>query len=195
VKRLLFSAVIAGLLAVSMAQAAEWAIDPYHSTVGFSVKHMMVSTVHGSFTKYTAKVDYDDAKPASLSVEATIDAASVNTGIDKRDNHLRSADFFDVEKFPNLTFKSTKVEPLGEGKFNVTGDLMIHGVTKSVVLKGDGFTPVVKGMQGKLITAAHAETTIKRSDFGLKYNAALEAGGVVVSDEVKIILDFELDKK
>ena len=109
-KKFLFSAIVAGLLSFSAAQAAEWEIDPAHSSIGFSVKHMMVSTVHGTFGKYTAKVMYDDKKPENSIFEATIQAATINTGIDARDKHLRSPDFFDVEKFPEITFHSKKVE-------------------------------------------------------------------------------------
>ncbi len=177
----------------TLVEGKEWNLDTYHSHIGFSVKHMMVSTVRGNFTKYTAKVHFDEKHPENSTFEAVIDAASVNTGVDMRDTHLLSADFFNAEVYPELTFKSKKVESLGEGRLKVKGDLTIHGISKEVVLDGEGFTPVFKGMQGNWVTAAHAETTINRYDYDLKYNSAIEAGGVVVSEKVKIELDLELN--
>ena len=169
-------------------------IDPAHSGAHFTVRHMMITNVRGSFKKVSGAVVYDPENPAASSVQAEIDAASINTNDDQRDAHLRSGDFLDVEKFPTLSFRSTKVEPQGEGEWKVTGDLTIHGVTKPVVLKVEGPGPESKDPWGNFRTGASATTKIKRGDFGLTWNAALEAGGLLVGDEVKIDLELSLVK-
>jgi len=135
-------AIITAFAVTVAANASEWVIDQSHSNIGFSVKHMMVSTVHGSFAKYTAKVNFDETKSEALSVEAEIEIASIDTRVQQRDDHLRSADFFDAANHPLMTFKSKKAKALGNGKFEVTGDLMIRGVTKEVTLAGEGFSLV-----------------------------------------------------
>ncbi len=188
---------ITALLAVTItlsAEASEWSIDAVHSSIGFTVKHMMVSTVRGSFGAYESKVSFDPAKPASFSATLSIDAASINTGVEKRDNHLRNADFFEAEKYPKITFKSKKLEALGNAHYRVTGDLTIRDVTKEVVLEGEGFAAMYKTPWGKTVTAVSAKGMINREDFGLKYNAVLESGGVMVSKEVVIELELELTK-
>jgi polyisoprenoid-binding protein YceI len=176
----------------AVAQQATWNIDTAHSSAQFSVRHMMVATVRGEFTSTKGTVRWDGKNLATAVVEATIDASTVSTREPKRDAHLRSADFFDVEKYPALTFKSTKVEPVGQGKLRMTGDLTIRGVTKSVVFDVEGPTEAIKDNRGNQRVGASAIATINRKDFGLTWNAVLETGGVVVSDEVKIILDVAL---
>jgi polyisoprenoid-binding protein YceI len=176
----------------ALAQQATWTIDTAHSSAQFSVRHMMVATVRGEFTNTKGTVRWDGKDLATAVVEATIDATTISTREPKRDAHLRSADFFDVEKFPTLTFKSTKIEPVAPGKLRMTGDLTIHGVTKSVVFDVEGPTPAIKDNRGNQRIGASAAATINRKDFGLTWNAAIESGGVVVSDEVKIILDVAL---
>jgi polyisoprenoid-binding protein YceI len=167
-----------------------WQIDPAHSTVEFAVKHMMVTTVKGQFTGISGTITLDEADLARSSVAVEIDAASVTTRDPQRDGHLRSADFFDVANHPKITFTSTRVEALGPDRLRVTGDLTIRGVTRPVVLDvtyhGRGVTPF-----GTTIVAFSAETTISRADFGLTWNVALEAGGVLVSDAVKISIEVE----
>jgi polyisoprenoid-binding protein YceI len=153
---------------------------------------MMVATVRGEFANTKGTVRWDGKDLASAVVEATIDATTINTREPKRDAHLRSADFFDVEKFPTLTFKSTKVEPVSPGRLRMTGDLTIHGVTRSVVFDVEGPTQAIKDNRGNQRVGASATATINRKDFGLTWNAAIETGGVVVSDEVKILLDVAL---
>ncbi len=177
------------------AQTSKWEIDPTHSVVAFSVKHMMVSNVRGEFTKYSGTLvgNGNDVTTAKLNV--TIDPTSINTREPKRDGHLQSPDFLDVAKYPTLTFVSTKVARAGEGKLKVSGDLTIHGVTRPVVLDVEGPTPEVKDPWGGTRVGAHATTTINRKDFGLVWNKALEAGGVLVGDDVTITLDVELVKK
>lgn len=188
-------ALVAAFIIGGAANAAEWEIDLAHSSVGFAVKHMMVSTVKGTFNKYEAKVVFDDTKPEALSVEAKIDVNSIDTRNAQRDAHLKSADFFEAEKHPQLIFKSKAVKSLGGGKYELTGDLTIRGVTRQIVLKGEGFTPVLDTPWGKKVTAARATAVINREDYGLTYNKALETGGFVVGKEVTIELELELTKK
>lgn len=176
--------------AVQTGQTA-WTIDPAHSSVEFAVRHLMITTVRGRFTGVKGTVTVDEADPAKSAVEVVIDAASIDTREPQRDTHLRSADFFDVEKFPTLTFRSTKVDGgLGE-PFTLAGDLTIHGVTRPVVLDVEP-EGRIKDAWGGIRSGFTATTKIKRSDFGLTWNQLLEAGGVTVSDEVKISLDVQL---
>lgn len=170
-------------------------IDPAHSTVSFSIKHMMIAKVHGSFDKVSGKLAYDPANPTLSSIEADIDAASINTRETQRDAHLKSADFFDVETYPKLTFKSTKIEISGDGELKVLGDLTIHGVTNPVVLHVEGPTAEMKDPWGNLKIGVSGTTKIKRKDFGLNWNAALEAGGFLVGDEVNISVDVQFIKQ
>jgi polyisoprenoid-binding protein YceI len=182
--------------APALAQATEYEVDPMHSTVGFSVKHMMVTNVRGEFRKFKGtatwtKPDYSDA-----TVEVVIDADSIDTHADKRDGHLKSPDFFDVAKFPTLTFKSKKVEKGSEaGHLKLVGELTIHGVTKEVTFDVTGPTPEVKGPFGNTSVGVNAVAKINREDFGLKWNKALESGGVLVGKDVNIELNLELGKK
>ena len=195
-RSLVFAAAAVASSATSVgAQPAAWTIDSAHTTVEFSVRHMMVSNVKGAFGSISGAATWDGRNLSTASVEAVIDVASISTREPKRDAHLKSADFFDVEKFPTLTFKSTKIEAAGAGQAKMTGDLTIRGVTKSVVLDVTGPTPEVKDLSGGVRVGASAATTISRKDFGLHWNRALEAGGVLVGDEVKITIDVELIKK
>ncbi|MCP3101159.1 YceI family protein [Myxococcus sp. K15C18031901] len=179
----------------SLAFGATWDIDPAHSSAEFAVKHMMVSNVKGSFTIKSGAINLDDKDITKSTVDATLDAATVNTGNAKRDEHLRAPDFFDTAKFPTITFKSTKVEKAGEGKLKVTGNLTMHGVTKPVVLDVTGPSKESKDPWGNTRTGVEATTKLNRKDFGLTYNAALETGGVAVSEEVNVTLDLSLTKK
>jgi polyisoprenoid-binding protein YceI len=173
---------------------ATYQIDPAHSSAQFTVRHMMITNVHGGFKKVSGSVVYDAENPANSSVNAEIDAASINTNEEQRDTHLRSGDFLDVDNFPTITFRSTKVEKSGDDEFKVTGDLTIHGVTRPVVLNVEGPAPEGKDPWGNTRTGATATTKIKRSDFGLTWNAALETGGILVGDDLKIELDLSLIK-
>ena len=167
-----------------------YSIDPVHSSVHFSVRHMMVSNVRGEFTKVSGTIQFAPDNPGNSTVEAKIDAASINTREPNRDTHLKSADFLDVEKFPTLLFRSTKVEPK-QGGGTVTGDLTIHGVTRQITLDVEGPTPEAKDPWGKQRIGLSATTKLSRKDFGLTWNAALESGGALVGDEVKIAIDVE----
>lgn len=185
-----------GLLAAALALAAgplaaeTFEIDPMHSGVNFRVAHMMVGRVRGRFEKFSGTIDYDKAKPKTWKAEATIDAASISTDVEARDNHLRSPDFFDVAKFPEITFKTKSVKPGKDGKAVLIGELTIHGVTKPVALDLE-IAGTSKDPKGATHLGASATTKINRKDFGLVWNKALEAGGVMVGDEVEISLDVE----
>lgn len=174
--------------------ATLWEIDPAHSSANFSIRHMMIAKVHGGFTKLSGQLRLDRKDPSKSSVEAVIDAASIDTREPKRDEHLRSADFFDVQKYPSITFKSKRIEQDGEGT-KLHGDLTIHGVTKEVALEVEGLDVEMKDPWGNLKLGASATTKIKRKEFGLSWNAALETGGVLVGDDVHITLDVQFVKK
>jgi polyisoprenoid-binding protein YceI len=174
--------------------ASTWNIDADHSNIGFKVRHLMVSNVKGSFGKVQGVVVVDDKDITKSRVSATIDTTSIDTGVAKRDAHLRSADFLEVEKFPTMTFVSTKVARDGADKLKVTGDLTLHGVTRSVVLDVEGPSGEIKDPMGNIRRGASASTKINRKDFGLNWNKAIEAGGVAVGDEVAISIEVELIK-
>jgi polyisoprenoid-binding protein YceI len=176
------------------AQAVSWKIDPLHSSAQFSVRHMMISTVRGQFGGVKGNIVYDPKNPSAATVEATIDCSTVNTGEAKRDADLKTAEFFDVKKYPVMTFKSKRVEVAGEDKLKVTGDLTINAITKQVVLDLEGPTPAIKDTQGRIKIGVSGETRVSRKEFGILYNPILESGGVAVSDEVKIVLEIELIK-
>jgi polyisoprenoid-binding protein YceI len=178
----------------AFAGATTWNIDPDHSNVGFKVRHLMVSNVKGNFEKESGVVEINDMDITKSKVAVSIDTASVNTSVHKRDEHLRSPDFFDVAKYPTMTFTSRKVAKAGKGKLKVTGDLTLHGITKQVVLDVDGPSKESKDPWGNMRSGVTASTTINRKDFGLVYNAALETGGVAVGEEVTISLEIEMIK-
>jgi polyisoprenoid-binding protein YceI len=194
-----FSARLASALGLAVilsvpapAAISTWQIDPAHSAAQFSVRHLAISTVRGAFSKVKGAVNFDDADISKSSVEVTIDVSTVDTREPKRDDDLRSDRFFDVKDFPTMTFKSTKVEQVAPGKLKVTGELTIRGVTKPVVLDVDGPTAPVKDPWGNQRAAATATTKINRQDFGVKWNANMDNGGVVVGDEVSITIDVEM---
>jgi polyisoprenoid-binding protein YceI len=168
-----------------------WNIDGSHSTAEFSVRHLMITNVKGRFGTLSGTVDYDPEKPEASQIDVTIDATSIDTRDEKRDAHLRSADFFDTEKFPSLTFKSTSVKKTDDG-FAATGDLTIHGVTKPVTLEVETPSAQSKDPWGNTRIGASATAKINRKDFGLNWNAALEAGGVLVGEQVKISIEVSL---
>jgi polyisoprenoid-binding protein YceI len=174
------------MAATGAAQAGTWRIDPNHSSAQFSVRHLGVSTVRGAFTKVSGSAKYDPANPANDSLEATIDASSVDTRVDPRDKDLRSPNFLDVEKYPTITFHSKSTKAAGDGKLQITGDLAIHGVTKEVVLDVDGPSAPIKDPWGNQRIGASASTKINRHDFGVN-----GAPGVV-GDDINITIDVEL---
>jgi len=176
------------------AQPVSWHIDPLHSLAEFSVRHMMISTVRGQFGGVKGTIVYDPKAPTASTVQATIDCTTINTGEPKRDSDLKGAEFFDIQHYPTMTFKSTKVEVAGAGALKVTGNLTINAITRSVVLKVDGPTGPIKDTQGREKLGLNATTKVSRRDFGILYNPVMETGGVAVSDEVQINLDIELIK-
>jgi polyisoprenoid-binding protein YceI len=174
------------------AQPANWHIDPLHSLAEFSVRHMMISTVRGQFGGVKGAIVYDPKNPGASTVEATIDCTTINTGEPKRDSDLKGAEFFDVQHYPVMKFKSTKVEVTGPGELKVTGSLTINAVTRTVVLQVEGPTGPIKDTQGREKLGLNATTKVSRRDYGILYNPVMETGGVAVSDEVRINLDIEL---
>ena len=181
-------------LATPQIAVSTWNLDPAHSVAEFKVKHMMISNVKGQFTKLTGALKFDDQDITKSSVEASIDAASIHTGDAQRDAHLKSADFFDVEKFPTLNFRSTGVARKSDDELAVTGDLTIHGVTRKVVFTVEGPTPAAKDPWGNTRLGLSANTKINRKDYGLSWNAALETGGILVGEEVTITLEVQFVK-
>ena len=176
------------LVSSAFAQVESWKIDPMHSAAQFAVRHLGISTVRGEFKKVSGSASYDPADASKTTLEATIDATSVDTRVDMRDNDLRSANFLDVQKYPTITFKSKRAESAGSGKLKITGDLTIHGVTKEVVLDVDGPTAVVKDPRGNYHMGASATTTVSRKDFGVNGAAGM------VGDDISITIDTELVK-
>src|ERR1700716_357569 len=176
------------------ATTTTWNIDPVHSVAEFKVKHMMISNVKGQFAIVTGILSLDEGDVTRSRVEASLDAASVNTRDAQRDAHLKSADFFDVEKFPTLSFKSTGIRQVRDGELAAEGDLTIRGVTRKVVFSVEGPTPPAKDPWGNTRVAVSATTKINRKDFGLTWNTALETGGILVGDEVTITLDVQFVK-
>jgi polyisoprenoid-binding protein YceI len=191
-RRALLAAAFALFAPSVFAQAPAWQIDSAHSAAQFAVTHMMVSKVRGQFNKLSGTVNWDGKTFGSASVDIVIDAASIDTREPKRDDHLRSGDFFDAAKFPTITFKSSRIEPAGDGKLKMAGDMTIRGVTRPVVFEVSGPTAAIKDTSGAARVGASATTTINRKDFGLSWNRALDAGGVVVGDDVAVTVDIEL---
>jgi polyisoprenoid-binding protein YceI len=183
------------VLASASALASDWDVDSAHTHVGFGVKHMMISTVHGAFKTFTGTVNLDDGDIARSKIHLDVDAASITTDNDKRDEHLRSPDFFDTAHFPKIVFDSTSIQKLGPDRLNVTGNLTIKNVTKPVVLAVTGLSGEVKDPWGGTHRGASATAKISRKDFGLSWNKALETGGVVVGDDVNLELEIDVVKK
>jgi len=184
------------MLVSASAWPADWDIDPAHTHVGFGVKHMMISTVHGSFKTFAGTVALDDNDVTKSKIHLEIDASSITTGNDKRDEHLKSPDFFDVAHFPKLVFDSTSIQKgAAAGQLTITGNLTIKAVTKSVVLSVTGLTGEAKDPWNGIRRGATATAKINRKDFGLTWNKGLEAGGVLVGDDVNLEFEIELAKK
>jgi polyisoprenoid-binding protein YceI len=181
-------------LANTRTATTTWNIDPVHSVAEFKVKHMMISNVKGQFTRIQGVLSLDETDLTQSRVEAVIEAASVSTRDEQRDAHLKSADFFDVEKFPTLSFKSTKISRTADGELAVTGELTIHGVARTAVFAVEGPTPAAKDPWGNTRIGLSATTKISRKDYGLTWNTALETGGILVGDDVTITLDVQFVK-
>jgi len=181
-------------LATPQTATTTWNIDPVHSVAEFKVKHMMISNVKGQFPKVSGKLTLDESDLTKSKVETSIETASIETRDPQRDGHLKSPDFFHVEKFPTMTFKSTGIKVVRDGELSVEGDLTIRDTTRKVVFTVEGPTPPAKDPWGNTRIAVSATTKINRKDFGLTWNAALETGGILVGDEVTITLDVQFVK-
>jgi polyisoprenoid-binding protein YceI len=189
----LFAMAILALAPIAAsADVTEWNIDPVHSEAGFSVRHLVISKVRGKFDKFSGTVRLDEKDVSNSSVQASLDVASIDTGVGDRDKHLRSPDFFDAEKFPTIAFKSTKIAKAGKDALKIAGDLTMHGVTRPVTLETT-VSQEIKGMMGETRRGFSATTKIDRKDFGLVWNKMVETGPVV-GDEVTITLDIEAIK-
>ena len=194
--RIAAAAGVAAVLSLPAGAAtSNWQIDPAHSAAQFSVRHLAISTVRGAFSKVTGTVVLDDQDISKSTVDVTIDVASIDTRQPDRDKDLKSDRFFDAANFPTITFKSKKVEQTAPGKLKVTGDLTIRGTTKEVVLDVDGPTAPVKDPWGNQRVAVNATTKVNRQDYGVKWNATMDNGGVVVGDDVSIVIDVEMVKQ
>jgi len=181
-------------MTVPQTAVTTWNIDPVHSVAEFKVKHMMISNVKGQFTRLSGSLSLDEADSTKSRVEAAIDAASITTREADRDTHLKSADFFDVEKFPTLSFKSTGITRKDDDELSIDGDLTIHGVTRKVTFAVEGPTAPGKDPWGNTRIGISATTKVNRKDYGLTWNAALETGGILVGDEITISLDVQFVK-
>ncbi len=182
------------ILAAPQPATTTWNIDPAHSVAEFKVKHMMISNVKGQFGKVTGTLTLDESDPTKSKATASIEASSIETRDAQRDAHLKSADFLHVEKFPSLSFTSTRISLVRDGELAVEGDLTIRGVTRTVLFNVEGPTPPAKDPWGNTRVGVSATTKINRKDYGLTWNAALETGGILVGDEVTITLEVELIK-
>lgn len=187
-------AVLGLTLAAGTVQAAEWQVDSAHTDVSFKVRHLMVSNTRGRFSDVKGTLVYDEKNPAKSKLTVEIDVASIDTREQKRDDHLRSSDFFDAARYPKITFESTKVKQIGKGQLQVTGHLTLHGVTQTVTLDVEGPTQAVKDPWGNLRRGFTASTKVDRTDFGLTWNKTLEGGGVLVGTDVYITIDVEFMK-
>jgi len=191
----LSAALLAAVAFPVFAATSTWQIDPAHTAAGFAVKHLMISTVRGQFKGVNGTVVWDDQDVSKSTIDVTIDARTIDTSEPKRDEDLRSDKFFDTAKYPAITFKSKKIENVSAGKLKVTGDLTIRGVTKEVVLDVEGPSNPIKDPWGNTRVAANATAKINRQDYGVKWNANIDGGGVVVGDDVNITIDLEMIKK
>jgi polyisoprenoid-binding protein YceI len=191
-KRFIFTLLI--LLVPVAGSAATWNINPDHSSIQFQVRYMTVVNVKGTFDKFQGVVTLDEKTPSKSSVNITIETTSINTGVEKRDEHLRTDDFFDCAKHPTITFVSKKVTPSGKGKLKVTGDLTMLGVTKEVILDVDGPTPEIRDPWGNIRRGASARAKINRQDYGMTWNKVLDTGGIMIGKDVNVIMEVELVK-
>ena len=185
-----------GLGSAALAEGSTWDVDSKHSSAQFTVKHMMVSNVPGQIGGIKGTIEYDGKNVETIKVKVTMDPATVNTNEPNRDEHLRGSDFFDVQKYPDMSFESTGIIPIASGGFKMSGKLTLHGITKPVELNVDGPTEILKNKKkGIEEVGASATTTINRKEWGLSYNNVLDNGGVAVSEEVKITLNLEATRK
>lgn len=184
-----------GAVPSTAVSSATYTVDPAHSTVDFRVRHLMIANIRGEFSGVAGTVVFDPRNPANSQIEAEIDTATINTRDSKRDEHLKAAEFLDVQKYPKIKFVSKEIEPAGKDHWKVEGDLTIHGITRNVTFDAEGPTPEAKDPWGNIKIGATLTGKFNRADFGLIWNVPLESGGVLISDEVTIHLDIELTKQ
>ncbi len=185
---------LALVVSASSVLAQDWSLDNSHSSVNFAVSHLVVSKTRGEFKDYTGTASFNPADLSTIKANFTVQVGSVDTRDEKRDGHLKSADFFDVEKFPTMTFVSKSAKQTAPGKGTLTGDLTIRGVTKEVTFMLDGFNSEIATPWGSKVVGGKATATINRQDFGVSWNKTLDAGGVVVGDDVEITLELEFNR-
>lgn len=171
-----------------------WKIDPDHSVAAFGVTHLMIAKVRGQFNKVEGTIEFDPGRVSASSIAMTIDPASIVTGIAKRDAHLRSADFLDVERYPAITFRSTQAEPAGEGRGRVTGELTLHGVTRTVTLDVSYKGPVTSPFGGEVTMGFSAQVLLNRDDYGILWNEVMDNGGLMIAKEIELSIDLEADR-
>ncbi len=191
-RRVLCCALLVMAVTPALAGVSVWQIDPAHSSAQFAVRHLMVSTVRGTLGKVTGTAKVDEADLTRSSVDATVDATTIDTREPKRDAHLKSPDFFDVATYPTITFKSKQVKKIDDGKFQVLGDLTLHGVTKEVTLNVEGSPQPFKDPAGNVKIGGVATTRLNRKEFNIVWNKSMDGGGVVVGDDVDVTIDLEL---
>jgi polyisoprenoid-binding protein YceI len=195
-KRLLTAVSVVLILALPLlVSASDYRLDPDHYSIQFKIRHLTVSNVTGTFQRATGTATFDDRDPAASKVEATIDTASIDTGHAKRDEHLRGPDFFDVAKYPTITFVSRKVEKAGPGKMKIIGNLTMHGITREVTIDVEGPTPEIKDPWGNFRRGVSGTAKINRNDFGITWNKTMDTGGLIIGEEVSIYIDVEWIRK
>lgn len=194
-KKIFLLLLLGFLFSAGFAQAASWKIDPDHSAARFTIKHMTVSNVHGSFGDVTGEAVFDTEDLKKFALDITVGIDSIDTGVQKRDDHLRSADFFEVARYPVMHFVATKVVNAGEESYLVTGNLTMHGITKEVSVTLNGPTPEVKDPWGNIRKGAEITTQLNRKDFGLVYNKVLDNGGLLIGDIANVSVELEFIKK
>jgi polyisoprenoid-binding protein YceI len=195
-KRLIRIVIACTVLALPVvALAATWIIDPEHTSIEFKVRHMMISNVRGEFRKFSGTAELGDDGITTLQVQMTFDTATVDTGVEKRDNHLRSEDFLDVAKYPTMTYVSKKVQQKDDGKLKIHGELTLHGVAKEVAFDVEGPSPPIRDPKGNIRRGATATGKLNRRDFGINYNGVLDSGAAMVGEEVAVVVEVELVRK
>lgn len=194
-KKIIVYTLLAAFAWTSAVFASTWNVDPDHSSANFAIEHMAVSRVTGSFGGISGTLEFDASNTQPRSVDITIDVSSIDTGVTKRDEHLKSPDFFDVAKYPVMTFKSDKIVPKGKERYAVTGTLTLHGVSKAITVHVEGLTAQEKDPWGNIRKGAHVKAKLNRKDFGMEYNAVLESGNLLIGETADIFIDLEFIKK
>ncbi len=194
-KKVIIAAISILFAMTTSALGAVWEIDTDHSAAHFSIQHMAISKVKGTFDQVSGKLEFHESGPSPFTLEIVIDTVSIDTGVEKRDSHLRSADFFDVKKYPSINFISKKVTPVGNGTYEVEGKLTMHGVSKNIKIALEGLEQQVKDPWGNIRKGAQVTADINRKDFGIVYNAVLESGNMLIGKTADVSMDIEFIKK